>query len=318
MEIDDISFEKIKPSSQSDSTNVAEEEEQKVSTKKVSSKYDRIKSRKTTTKKPTDGFNKNWAAEEIFVDCDCEDDLTDYFEEGVKRSESKQYRLAETGDYELDQKSREEQKAYVKMKKKKGRSLGIDKIVLVNPYYIVYNRTSKHDPYKLSKSEREEVEQLDNFETIAKKAELNVEILTNYKFTSEDVDKFNDFSLLNEWVTERYLMADRTDITSSSEEVQGIINRYGTKYFAWTGVINVTYPRNNKFFVMLYSIYSVIGIPYGIYYMVTPQKATSIYFALFNIETGELVMYEDREIPIRDSDGLLNSQFYDMFNQIKK
>ena len=318
MEIEDIEFEKEKTKAVNDSTSVADNEQKKSSVKKVSSKYDRIKSNKSKTKKTTDGYNRNWAAEEIFIGCDCEDQLTEFFEQGQKESDDKKYRLAETGDYQLDEKSRKEQKEYSKIKKKKGRSLGIDKIVIVDPYYIVYNQTSKNDPYKVAKSEREEIEQLEDFEVIAKKAKLEMEILTNYNFEAEDVEKFNDFSLLNEWIGERYLMEDRTNITSSTEEVANIVERYETKYFAWTGVINATYPRRGKWGVMIASIYSVIGIPFGIYYLVTPKKSTSIYFALFNIETGQLMMYEERDIPVSDSDGLLKSQYYDLFNQVKK
>jgi hypothetical protein len=96
------------------------------------------------------------------------------------------------------------------------------------------------------------------------------------------------------------------------------VEKYGTKYFGWTGVVNTTYPRNNKFWVALISLYSVVGIPYGVYYMATPQNSTLIYFALFNIETGQLVMYENREVPMSDSPGILKSQYFDMFNQIKK
>ena len=314
MEIDDINFTVISK----DSTNQLAKEDTKTEVKKVTSKYDRIKSKKSSSSSSTDSYNKNWAEEDIFAGCDCEDEITELFERGVKESDDKKYRLAETGDYELDDKSRQEKKAYAKMKKKDGRSLGIDKIVMVDPYYVVYNQTSKKDPYKISKSEKEEVEQLGDFEIIADAAKLDLEILTNYKFNFDDVDKFNDFSTMNEWISERYMFEDNTNFTSSSEEVQELMERYDTKYFAWTGVVNVTYPRRGKGLVALLSVYTIIGIPYGIYYIATPKKSTTIYFALFNIETGQLVMYEDREIPLRDSDGLLMSHYYDIFNQIKK
>ncbi len=284
---------------------------------KVTSKYDRIKS--STKKGETDDdFNKDWAEEELFVDCNCEDKINAFFEAGKKEADDKKYRLANTGDNELDAKSKEEQKAYAKMKNKDGRSLGIDKIVMVDPYYVIYKQSSKNNPYKMSKSELEEVDHLEDLDAVSKMVNLDLEILTNYKFQSEDVSKFNDFSLLNEWIRERYLMAGNTNMVSSTEEVSGLVDRYGTKYFAWTGVVYLTSPRRGKIGVMLGSLYTIIGIPYGIYYLATPKKSTIIYFALFNIETGELVMYEDREMHMKDYDGLLMSNYYDIFNQIKK
>ncbi len=152
----------------------------------------------------------------------------------------------------------------------------------------------------------------------AKMANLDLEILTNYKFNSNDVQRYNDFSLINEWANERFMMKNRTDLTSSAEEVQDLIDRYGTKYFAWTGVVNATYPRSGKLYVALLSFYSIVGIPYGIYYLATPKTETYIYFSLFNIESGELVMYESRSINMSDSNGLLDTHYYDIFNQIKK
>lgn len=284
---------------------------------KTGSKYDKIKNTKPTSKVKT-SEDKYWARETMFVNCDCEQDLELRFEKGIADSDKLKYQNAETGDPVQDEKSIKERQAYQKQKKKKGRSLGIDKIVLVDPYYAVINTTSRKSNYKLIKSEEEKIEQIDEFSIVAEAANLNVDVFTSSNFTSNDVDKFNDYSLLNEWISERYKMENRSGVVSSSEEVAHLVERYGTKYFAWTSVVNLTYPRSYKFSVMLLSIYSIVGIPYGIYYVATPKKATVINFALFNIETGNLVMYEERELPMADSDGLLRSHYFDMFNQIKK
>jgi hypothetical protein len=186
---------------------------------------------------------------------------------------------------------------------------------MVDPYYTILNFTKK-ESYQQIKSEKEEIEILSQFEEVANSADLDLTILTSYRFNSTDVTKYNDFSLINEWGSERFTMENRSTYPSSSEEVQELINRYGTKYFAWTGVVNVTSPRESKFYVALLSFYTVVGIPLGIYYVATPEKSTQLYFALFNIETGQLVMYESRDLPMNDSDGLLNSHYYDIFNQI--
>lgn len=286
----------------------------KATVKKVSSKYDRIKSSKSTKKSSTSDY-KDWELS-IFSGCDCEDDIEKLFETGKTRSEKKKYNLAETDDDELNKQSEKESKQYEKMKRKKGRSLDIDKIVIIDPFYGIINQ-SKKDGFKQVKSELEEVDQLDQLDKMALKCGLGLEILTNYRFATDDVQKFNDFSLLNEWVNERFMMEDRSAIISSTEEIQELVERYNTKYFGWTGVINSTHKRNNRGLVLLLSIYSIVGIPYGIYYMTVPAQSTYIYFALFNVETGELVLYEDRVLKGGDNAGLLNTHYYDIFHQIK-
>jgi len=311
-EVDDSDLNFVKIENQKDTSSVTK----KTTVKKVSSKYDRIKSKKSNGSSKENTFNKKWAYD-LFIDCNCESELEELFEKGKKLSDDKKYQLAETDDEELNQKSLDEQKAYAKEKRKHGRSLGIDKIILVDPYYAILN-LNKKDALKRVKSEKEEVEQLTSYEDIAKMANLDLEILTNYRFNSTDVQRYNDFSLINEWANERFMMKNRTDFTSSAEEVQDLIDRYGTEYFAWTGVVNATYPRSGKLYVALLSFYSIVGIPYGIYYLATPKTETYIYFSLFNIKTGELVMYESRSINMKDSNGLLDTHYYDIFNQIKK
>lgn len=313
LELEEITFEKAVIDSSLLNDPVADRSTEN----ETSSKYDRIKSKKAK-KENSEEFNDDWDLGDLFVDCNCEEEISRLYENGKEKSDDKKYFLGESDDDELNAKSLNDQREYEKYKRKKGRSLGIDKIVMVDPFYAVIKQTSKKNPYKISKSNEEEFEQLDEFKYIAAAADLDIEILTNYNFSNKDVDKFNDFSIMTEWFSERMLMEGRSGIVSSSEEVSELVEKYGSKYFAWTGVVNITAPRRNKLGVFILSFYSVIGIPYGIYYLATPQKESYIYFALFNIETGDLVMYENREIPIKDSNGLLQSQYYDMFNQIKK
>lgn len=289
-------------------------ESPKVAASSRKSKYDKIKQREKV-KSISDEYDVKWAYN-IFVGCDYEAEIESFFEKGVELSERKKYRLGETDDPLKNAKSKKEQSQYAKNKRRKGRSLGINKIVMVDPYYAIYNYKKKSSHQQI-KSEKEEIDLLTQFENTAEFADLDMDILTNYRFEKSDVTKYNDLSLVNEWVSERFTMADRSDYPSSSEEVQELINRYGTKYFAWTGVVNTTTPRSGKFYVALLSIYTIIGIPYGVYYVTTPKKSTQLYFALFNIETGQLVMYENRDLPMNDSDGLLNSHYFDIFNQIK-
>jgi hypothetical protein len=88
--------------------------------------------------------------------------------------------------------------------------------------------------------------------------------------------------------------------------------------FAWTGVVSTNLHRKRKLGTFTLYGLTLIGLPYSFYYLFTPQRATLIYFAVFNIKTGQLVMYEERELLAKDSDGLIQSHYQDMFNQIKR
>ncbi len=265
---------------------------------------------RTSTKKA----DPNWA-QHIFFQSGDTAETKSFFKKGEQLSKKKQYLLGITDDPKKNRKSNRDKERYRKKTKKKGRSLGLNKIVLVDPYYSIYDFTKK-DAHKQIESENEEIETLKRFEKTAKQVNLELDILTPYRFDSLDVEKYNDFSLLNEWVNERFVLGGRSQYPSSAEEVQYLVNKYNTKYFAWSGLINTSLPRKNKILVGALSLYFVVAIPYGIYYIASDNRTTHIYFAIFNIETGQLVMYENRPIDMNDTNGLLNSQYYDIFNQI--
>lgn len=287
-DLSSLDFEFDKKVEESEYASSKEKESNASSTKK--SKYDRIKSTKNKKKENTDSYDKDWAFS-LFTDCGCEDEIEALFEKGKEASEKLKYQRAETDDDQLNKESLAKQRAYEKRKRKTGRSLGIDKIVIVEPFYAAVNYSKKNE-YKYVVSEKNEVKQISELQELAKKVNLETEVLTNYTFNAGDVVKFNDFSLLGEWVAERNMMEAKSNIISSSDEVKNISARYGTKYFAWTGVVSAKYSAT--------------------------RKKTFIYFALFNIETGQLIMYEERPINLRASNGLLKTHFYDIFNQIKK
>ena len=286
-----------------------------VQIKTATSKYDRIKSKKKKGIQQTS--DKNWALES-FIDCNCENEIADWFKKGQERSDKLKYQRGETDDLELNKESKKKNQDYEKLKKRHGRSLGIDRIVLVDPYYIVYDQLSKKDNLKMIQSEKEEVEHLQEMKSMAKETSLDMDILSNYTFKTSDVDRFNDFSLLTEWISERSFLEDKTNITSSAEEVQSLVKKYDTKYFAWTGVISTNVPRRKKLGTAFLYGCTIVGLPYSFYYMFSHQEVTLIYFALFDIESGKLIMYEEREMFAKDSNPFLQSHYYEMFNQITR
>jgi hypothetical protein len=261
-------------------------------------------------------LNKSKWARNIFFQSGDSIEIKSYFEKGEILADQKLYAFAKTDDPKRNKKSVKQSAKHEKTNKKKGRSLGIEKIVLVDPYYTIYDFTDK-EVNKQIESENEEIETLARFENTAEQVGLEMDILTPYRFDSNDVQKYNDFSLLNEWVNERFEMGGRSNYPSSTEEVKSLIDRYDTPYFAWSGLINTSLPREKKILVAALSLYMIPALPYGIYYLLSDNKTTHIYFAVFNIETGQLAMYINRPIDMKDNNGLLNSQYYDIFNQIR-
>jgi hypothetical protein len=277
------------------------------------SKYDRIKANKQRIKDLDS--SADWHLN-IFKNTPYAIDLDSYFETAEEQADSIRLVRGETDDQAKNAKIKETRRKAKKRIEKKGYALGLDKIVIVDPYYAVLKSRNKN--LKLQKSAKKLSDYVNAMPDVARKAGLDVEILTPFNFDANSTADFNDFSLINEWATERFNMNDKGEIVSLSEEVLDLARRRNTKYFGFTGVVNGTAPRRWRGWVALVSFYTVVGIPFGIIYCVTPKAYTNIYFVLFDVETGKPVMYTERNIPLEDAKGVLKSQYYDIFQQIKK
>ena len=91
---------------------------------------------------------------------------------------------------------------------------------------------------------------------------------------------------------ERLNYGDNRDETGvSSENIKQLIDKYGTKYVAWSGVYN----RKGKVYRNKY------------------------FFIVLNLESGEIVKYESRITKSRDSADIIRSFVYNsMFHLAKR
>jgi hypothetical protein len=215
-----------------------------------------------------------------------------------------------------ERKQREKQQRTIR---KKGEALGIDKIVLVNPWHAKVDQRKRKQVNYIA-SESAEIELSEQLQKNARLAKLEVELLGDYSFASTDVDKFNDYVFLKSWVGERmkHLDASVSMENLEAERVQSIITKYGTPYFCWTGFVNV---RQKKEYLGYYMAYSIIVwplIPYTVYYAARPEHDTYYYSFVFDIATGKPVFTDMQIIDKKGRTDVLNSTMYNTFYQLKR
>ncbi len=199
--------------------------------------------------------------------------------------------------------------------RKKGVRLGVDKIVVINPVYLnIDDRFNRG--VQFIKSEQSQAAFNDILVENAKKADIKLTILDPEKFKAGDTDKFNDMALLNQWMSEQ-VDFENLSITPGfrQAEIDAIAQKYGTKYFCWTGVIS---SRNAK------SLYPLAGLclgpvaaPFLAYYYAKPDFDCLYFNILYNAETGGFDMVKLENLSHRDNKVLLNMHTYDAFLQMK-
>lgn len=239
------------------------------------------------------------------------------YSEKALKSQTHSARMNEMSSNELAALSRQQNKARKRLEKN-GHALGIEKLVIVDPYYNKIDRRKESSVRHIA-AEASQQQFTQMLSDNARKVGLQYELIDPGSFTPADVEKFNDYSVINDWVIERFNHEDRSKMmVVNTDEAKKLVEKYGTKYFMWTGVMNVREKKENAALALIVSALLIYPLPYGIYYAVTPDYETLYYTIMFDIETGDVKMFNVRSVDQKDTKDLLNSYIYDTFYQVRK
>ena len=195
--------------------------------------------------------------------------------------------------------------------RRRGHALGIDKVVVVNPYFQRLDSRRKNVNVDYLKSEAGTLNVHRQIEELAAKAGLDATVLNTESLSKSDLGTFNDIRYLNEWFSEQI---EHFDLSLTPGYNQSIVNdiaeRYGTPYFLWMGVVSVRIPGR------------FVADTHGYGYTVSGHLRTKyemLYYAiLYDVKTGRRQVLRFSYFQKKDVQGLLRGHFYDTFSQIKK
>jgi hypothetical protein len=208
---------------------------------------------------------------------------------------------------------------YTRKEKNWGCKLGIDSILLYNPFYMKFDFRSTQK-LKFFDTESSQLNFIQLLKKNAKKVGLSMEIVVPSEFNTNGTTLYNKHLLLNDW-TDEFSNWDLNceKVLFLSEEIKPIINEYQTKYLNITGVISakISSIDNRAFSMLLYGALSPVMWPFTIQYFTRPAFQTIYYNKLINMETGDTEYINSSAIEMSDNKAYLNSRIYDTFNQIK-
>lgn len=297
-----------------DSINAEKKEEEE-----EESKYKKIKQKQAKTEVEEAPTPENFI-KYAFVDLLADKEFNERFEHFISKVELiKQQRKSRDNmtNYQL-RKEDERLKKQRKDIKKNGLSLGINKVVIIDPYYTKIDRR-KNASVKYFASETSQQQFTGLLASTASKTGLQYELIDPNSFDETDIEKFNDYSVINDWVVERFNHEERAlPIVTNTEAVKNLVEKYGTKYFMWTGVVNVREKKEGVGGMLLLTTIFYPLLPYGVYYAASPQYETLYYTIVFDVETGELKMLDVRKVQQKDTNDFLSANVYDVLKQVKK
>jgi len=239
-------------------------------------------------------------------------------EEIAKLSKEEQEEYAEEDNTTEDNED-ESDLVYSKHDKNFGCKIGIDTILLYNPFYMKFDYR-KSQKIKFFDTEISQLNFIDLLKRNAKRVGLTMGTVLPSEFKETGTSLYNKHLLLNDWTDEFSnweIQGNR--ILFLSEEIKPIINEYQTKYLNIAGVIaaKASSIDNRTFSMLLYGAISPVMWPVTLQYFVRPAFQTIYYNSLINMETGKVVFVNTSVIEMSDNKAYLNSRIYDTFNQMK-
>jgi hypothetical protein len=184
------------------------------------------------------------------------------------------------------------ERAMKDIQSRKGYALGLNKVVFVNPYYKRIDERKKNQ-VRYQVSEQVQLDFRKKLLSNAKLLNFDAEVLDQSGMKTNEILRFNENSLLNEWFSDKLKHDENIKLISPvHNQIQTLISKYGTSKFCWIGTISVT---DNT----------------------SPRNKTLYYVLLYDVKNETLDMQSLNKIQQRDDNSILNSNIYYTLLQMK-
>lgn len=248
------------------------------------SKYSKIKKQQQKVEITTDENFTKYAFVGLLQD-------TEFVKRYTRASKGLTRKAEEKKDNLTYKERRKLEEQIAKENKNKYTLLGIEKVLFLEPFYMKAKSVGGEEMINYFESEEKQVKLLEIEKKCAEKLKLSYEIVGTKNMTTADIDRYNLNSILNDWLTERFNHGDNPDeLIVGTDETKSLIEKYGTKYLAWSGVYNEKSRKSHN----------------------------TYFFILFNLETGEVMKYETRYTKSKDTSDLITSFVYNSLMHVAK
>lgn len=232
---------------------------------------------------------------------------------------------------EKTQKSSEENRR----ERLKGKSLGIDNVVFINPSYLQVNLRKGRIDYQYSEERQAEIRGY--IEENATKLDLKASVLDmnnlNDTMTASD---YNEIAAINAWTNE-LLNHNMYMICSNYNEVLPLTEKYNSNYFAYTGVYSA---KGNSLFslegnlaervIRYFKVMAILATstsvpsisiflaPVEVFNIVTSTKSSFYYTAVLDFNTHSIVLGEANIMKANNKPANIKSNLYWVMQQMKR
>lgn len=166
----------------------------------------------------------------------------------------------------------------------------IEKVLLLEPFYLKLDETRREEVQYIASDEKQE-KYTNTINQCANILKFQLITIDPGLVNKNEVDKINDYSVINDWFDERFDGEDEKNLILNTDDVDNVISKYGTQYVLKTGVATVINVRG--------------------------KKRTFFYGFLFDLKRNELVYRKYEYFRSKDHKDLVNAKTYQMLYELK-
>ncbi len=167
----------------------------------------------------------------------------------------------------------------------------IDKVLLLEPFYLKVDESQKEEMTYINSDKKQE-RFIVTVNDCAKRQNFELVTLDPGLITSSDVDKINDYSVINDWFSEKFDTDDGSgDPIFNTNDIDGLISKYGTQYVLKTGIVNYKSKKG--------------------------RKRTYFYSFIYDIKNNYIIYKKNETFRDKDSKDLINAKVYQTFYELK-
>ena len=166
----------------------------------------------------------------------------------------------------------------------------VSKVLTLEPFYVIIDK----DQDAITNVEADEKQEIliNTINSCAGRQKFELVTLDPGLLTGSDVDKMNDYSVINDWMYERFDAHENTYGVVpifNTDEIKKIAAKYGTSHILKTG----------------------IGFVKG------KRKYTVFYAAIYDLKTSKMVYLKQEVFRGKPTKDLINAKMYQLFHELK-
>ncbi|HEY1040739.1 MAG TPA: M48 family metallopeptidase [Bacteroidia bacterium] len=196
--------------------------------------------------------------------------------------------------------------------------VGVDKIIILDPFYIKTDERIR-DNYKYYDSEEKLNEYANVLKENAKLANLDAVYIDSHSLNTNDIDTYNDYTLLNDWMSEFMEHGyNRNMMILGNDAAEKMQKKYNTRFVLWSGVYNNRTEKKNVGAAIALTVFSGgLFAPFTIPYLFRKEQQTLYFSVLYDLEQNEILYTNTSVVRLSDSRDFLNAFVYDTMLTIK-